>query len=380
MSGSDEMKEQSTRSIPRRSARVRIVDLRLGDDSTAFRNLNEEWIAKYFTLEDRDREILGNPDEHVLRRGGRIFMLYSDERAVGCAALVPMRDDVYELSKMSVAPDQRGFGLGRKLIEHTIVEARLMGAKALFLGTNTKLQNAVSLYESVGFKHVPPERIPRLNYLRANVFMDLKLQTDPLANTVEFDLCKSRTAESAANRKAPPPIANGLFLGLMASGPAAEIPASQNIYGRFVGSWVLDVLFYRKDLRGSGIKGEAHFGWVLEGRAIQDVWILPSRNSAKERIAKGLNMYGTTLRIWDAGLGRWRVTWMNPITGACDRLQAGCSDGDIVQTGHHEDGTPIRWVFSDITDDSFHWTGDALEANGMTWKREAEFLATRNKP
>jgi hypothetical protein len=56
---------------------VEIHLLEIGDDTSPFRTLNEEWITQYFTLEVKDREVLGNPEEHILRKGGRIFMLYA---------------------------------------------------------------------------------------------------------------------------------------------------------------------------------------------------------------------------------------------------------------------------------------------------------------
>lgn len=154
---------------------IEFRSLQVADDPTAFRMLNEEWIARYFTLEPKDREILGNPQEHILRKGGRVFMMYVRDQAVGCVALVPNGNGVYELSKMSVAPRMRGRGLGRKLLEYTIEQARLLGAKSLFLGSNTRLENAVHLYEAMGFRHIAPERIPKLEYVRANVFMELPL-------------------------------------------------------------------------------------------------------------------------------------------------------------------------------------------------------------
>jgi hypothetical protein len=115
------------------------------------------------------------------------------------------------------------------------------------------------------------------------------------------------------------------------------------------------------------IEGEAHFAWVLEGRAMQDVWMMPSRSQERPR-TDIMNSYGTTLRIWDPTLGAWRVTWFNPVTGTRD-----------VQVGRHGDGTPIRWIFSEITPDSFRWTGEVLEGDGETWKLEAEFRAQRVK-
>jgi N-acetylglutamate synthase-like GNAT family acetyltransferase len=155
--------------------KIEIRPLLPGDDATAFRTLNEEWITRHFTLEAKDMETLGDPENAILREGGHIFMLYADAKPVGCVALMPMSRGVYELSKMAISPHLRGQGLGRRLLQHAIEQARLIGAKSLFLGSNTKLSNAVHLYESVGFRHVPPETLPPNPYTRANVFMEIVL-------------------------------------------------------------------------------------------------------------------------------------------------------------------------------------------------------------
>jgi putative acetyltransferase len=146
-----------------------------GDDATAFRTLNEEWIARYFSLEARDIETLGDPETTILRKGGSIFMVYADSLPVGCAALIPLGQGVYELSKMAVSPQLRGRGIGRRLLLHTIAQARLLGATSLVLGSNTRLADAIHLYESVGFRHVPPASLPLNPYTRANVFMQMPL-------------------------------------------------------------------------------------------------------------------------------------------------------------------------------------------------------------
>jgi len=170
---------------------------------------------------------------------------------------------------------------------------------------------------------------------------------------------------------------DGLRTAWAAAGRAAEIPEAQDVYGWLVGSWALDVRRYRVDTAGRGLRGEAHFGWVLEGRAIQDVWIMPRRADRARPPEPGFNTYGTTLRIYDPALEAWRVTWVNPVTGARDELIGRRVGGDIVQVGRHADGTPIRWLFTETTADSFRWTGEALAADGRTWTLEAEFRATR---
>ena len=149
--------------------------LEIGEDGAAFRTLNEEWISRYFVLEPKDRETLGDPENTILRKGGRIFMVWAEGKAVGCVALIPMGDGVYELSKMAVSPAMRGQGIGRKLLEYAIGQAKAMGASSLFLGSNSVLKNAVHLYESVGFSHVLPEKLPEMHYARADVFMEIAL-------------------------------------------------------------------------------------------------------------------------------------------------------------------------------------------------------------
>jgi putative acetyltransferase len=165
--------------------RIEIHPLQPGDDATAFRTLNEEWITRYFALEKKDIETLGDPENVILRKGGHIFMARAVNEAataeaevaevVGCVALIPMGNDVYELSKMAVSPKLRGLGVGRTLLEYAIGQAKRLGAQSLFLGSSTKLPNAVHLYESIGFRHVPPERLPPMPYARADVFMELPL-------------------------------------------------------------------------------------------------------------------------------------------------------------------------------------------------------------
>ncbi len=157
------------------SEKIDIRALQPHEDARAFRKLNEEWITHYFALEQKDRDILDDPENTILRQGGHIFMAYAAGQAAGCLALIPLGNGVYELSKMAVSPGLRGLGIGRRLLEHAITEAKAIGAKSLFLGSNTKLKSAVHLYESVGFRHVPPDRIPPLPYTRANVFMEMQL-------------------------------------------------------------------------------------------------------------------------------------------------------------------------------------------------------------
>ena len=95
-----------------------------------------------------------------------------EDRIVGCAALIPAAEGVFELSKMAVDAAERGRGIGRKLLAAALERARKLGTTSLLLVSNSP---AVGLYESVGFRHVPPDEIGPMHYERADVFMKLQL-------------------------------------------------------------------------------------------------------------------------------------------------------------------------------------------------------------
>ncbi len=151
---------------------VEIRRYQAGDDA-AFRALNEAWIERQFGIEEKDRVTLGDPEGKILAKGGHIFMVVDGDTPVGCCALLLLRPGVYEVAKMTVAESHRGRGLGRKVLAYAIEQGRTLGAKSLYLETNDSLLDAIHLYEELGFRHLPPERVTPSPYARANVFMEL---------------------------------------------------------------------------------------------------------------------------------------------------------------------------------------------------------------
>jgi len=145
-------------------------------DAAAFRQLNEAWITQYFSLEPIDRDVLGDPVEHILRPGGEIVLALLGDRVVGCCALLAMDGGGFELGKMAVAEDCRGRGIGKTMLAHVIERARALGAPRIYLETNTILPNAIHLYESHGFSHLPAERVRRSPYARSNLYMEMFLE------------------------------------------------------------------------------------------------------------------------------------------------------------------------------------------------------------
>src|SRR5215217_7286452 len=134
---------------------------------------------------------------------------------------------------------------------------------------------------------------------------------------------------------------------------------------RSPGDWRFDAVVHADDGTRHTGEGEIHFAWVLEGRAIQDVWILPGV------------FFGTTLRVYDPGLDAWHILWSDPLRQLYTR-QLGRSVGDdIVQEGTADDGATTRWSFTEITPDGFRWTGERSLDGGATWQLQADFRARR---
>lgn len=152
------------------NAAIRIVDYdpRWRAD---FARLNIEWLERWFVVEPVDREVLGDPETHILASGGKVlFAIDAEGRAVGTVALKHEGGGVYELTKMAVEPDLRGGGVGRQLMQRALEVFAEAGGRELFLESSRKLAPALKLYESVGFVHRPAPR-PGSHYARADVYM-----------------------------------------------------------------------------------------------------------------------------------------------------------------------------------------------------------------
>lgn len=140
----------------------------------AFRALNEEWISRYFQMEEADYKALDNPQGYILDKGGHIFMALLDDEVVGTCAMIKMDDPDYdfELAKMAVSPKAQGKNIGWLLGNAVIEHARKQGAKGVYLESNTLLQPAIRLYQKLGFVKIIGRSTP---YARCNIQMGLRL-------------------------------------------------------------------------------------------------------------------------------------------------------------------------------------------------------------
>jgi hypothetical protein len=166
-----------------------------------------------------------------------------------------------------------------------------------------------------------------------------------------------------------------LLLHLHADGPATDRARQMMLYGQFLGSW--DGLLRYLDAEGVSREttAEVHFGWVLEGRAIQDVWIAPSRSGRKE--GERLLMHGSTFRVYDPQNDLWHITWIDPVKQANNRMTGRKVGDDIVQEYRADDGRRVQWLFAEITPDTFHWINRESDDDGKNWDVRGEFFLRR---
>jgi ribosomal protein S18 acetylase RimI-like enzyme len=80
-------------------------------------------------------------------------------------------EGIFELTKMAVSTNHRGYKIGQKLMQHCIDFAKSSRFIGLMLYSNTKLENAIYIYKKYGFVEVPLE--PNSPYVRSDIKMEL---------------------------------------------------------------------------------------------------------------------------------------------------------------------------------------------------------------
>lgn len=153
---------------------VEIVDYR-PEHLLTFKRLNVMWINSHWSLEPHDLEVLGNPEKSILSKGGQILVALVNGQPAGVVALCPMPGDSgydFEIAKLAVDPEARGNGIGDALFSTAIERARSLGAKKLFLESNTLLKPAIGLYRKFGFTELSDYHPA---YARGDIQMELNL-------------------------------------------------------------------------------------------------------------------------------------------------------------------------------------------------------------
>jgi hypothetical protein len=160
--------------------------------------------------------------------------------------------------------------------------------------------------------------------------------------------------------------------GLGAEGPDSNLKDRLMLFGQFVGDWdIAEARYLQGDRTWVEMKGEVHFGWILGGTAIQDVWMGCREGSQK------MVLFGTTVRFYDAKIDAWRSTWLSPLKRLVQTFIARKVRDEIVLELQNTNAYPEKWIFSEITSKSFRWHSEETHDKGKTWLLTEEMRIRR---
>jgi N-acetylglutamate synthase-like GNAT family acetyltransferase len=137
-----------------------------------FKQLNYEWIQKFFVVEPSDEYVLSHPEESIINKGGYIFFAKSHKQIVGTFALVKVDEQTYEIAKMAVTEAFQNRGIGKMLLNVAIQKAKALDSSRIILYSNTNLATAVNMYFKYGFRVIPKNDF---HNNRANIKMEMNL-------------------------------------------------------------------------------------------------------------------------------------------------------------------------------------------------------------
>jgi len=162
--------------------------------------------------------------------------------------------------------------------------------------------------------------------------------------------------------------------GLGADDPFPALKDKLALFGQFVGDWdILDDRSLQPDGTWAVSRGELHWGWILDGRALQDVWMFTDEKTHRS-IPEG-----TTVRFYDPKIDAWHSVWISPNQGVVKTFVARQVGDKIVLEGKTVEGYPVKWIFSEITPDSFRWHSEETRDDGKTWTLKEEMRIRRQR-
>ncbi len=116
----------------------------------------EAWLGMDLCFQGFEAELASLPGKYAAPPG-RLLLAYSDGEVAGCIALRKLEEGICEMKRLFVRDSFRGQHIGQKLIERLIGDAKLIGYARMRLDTfPPKMGKAVKLYESHGFRAIPP--------------------------------------------------------------------------------------------------------------------------------------------------------------------------------------------------------------------------------
>lgn len=163
-----------------------------------------------------------------------------------------------------------------------------------------------------------------------------------------------------------------LTTALKATSPHPALGEHAQVLGRIVGTWDVEYTDFAKDGTASHRTGEFIVGWIMDGQAVQDLWIVNPSGTRKER-----EVY-TDLHWFDAKSRTWHATFVDPEHGSVAKFTGGpVGDDRYVLETSDLGSKQTRWSFNEIRADSFVWRDEASNDGGKTWKLQSEYQMKR---
>jgi putative acetyltransferase len=153
---------------------MELVPAQTQDDLLAVRGLFTEyaqWLGVDLGFQGFQQELDGLPGDYA-PPDGRLLLAREVDQAAGCVAMRKLNEGICEMKRLYVRPKYRSNGLGRKLAEAILQEARAMGYRTMRLDSVARLKEAAGLYRSLGFIEIQPYRY---NPLPDALFMEIEL-------------------------------------------------------------------------------------------------------------------------------------------------------------------------------------------------------------
>jgi hypothetical protein len=159
---------------------------------------------------------------------------------------------------------------------------------------------------------------------------------------------------------------------LQGMGPHPSLGDNAKVFGRLVGTWEVEYTDFSKNGKVTHRSGQLIVGWVMDGRAIQDLWIVNPSGARKER-----EVY-TDLRYFEPKSRTWPAIFVDPEDASVAKFTGGAvGDSRIVLDSPDLDAQDTRWSFNDIRKDSFVFRDEASSDGGKTWRLRSEYHMRR---
>lgn len=111
-------------------------------------------LGVHLDFQDFEREVAELPGAYAPPGGGLLIARAPDGAAAGCVALRRLDATTCELKRLYVRPTHRGTGLGGRLTDAALTDARRLGYRRLRLDTLPGMETAQALYERLGFREI----------------------------------------------------------------------------------------------------------------------------------------------------------------------------------------------------------------------------------